>query len=66
MQVGGQGHAAVGDRDVGARSAGQAAHDGLAVDGERRAGADFRFDDAGVVEAADGAAGTAEEFIRRA
>ena len=33
--MGGQGHAAVGDRDVDARSAGETAHDGLLVDGER-------------------------------
>jgi hypothetical protein len=51
----------MGDRDVDARSAREAAHDGLAVDGER-AGADPELRDPGVVDAADGAAGTAKEF----
>ena len=59
--MGGQGHAAVGDRDVDARGAGEAAHDGLAVGGER-ADADLELHDPGVVEAADGALGAAEEF----
>jgi hypothetical protein len=59
--VGGQGDAAVGDRDVEAGGAGEAAHDGLAV-GRQRADAELVCDDAGVVEAADGAAGPVEEF----
>jgi hypothetical protein len=54
--VGGQGHAAVGDRDVEARSAGEAAHDGLTVGGQR-ADANLVSHHPGVVEATDGTAG---------
>ena len=60
--MGGQGHAAVRDRDVDALGAGEAAHDGLAVE-RQRADADLELHDPGVVEAADRAAGTVEEFI---
>src|SRR6266566_8699534 len=60
-QVRGEGHAAVGDRDVQARGTGDAAHDGLAVGGQR-ADADLELHDLGVVQAADRAAGAAEEF----
>ncbi len=59
--MGGQGYAAVGDGDVEAGGAGEAADDGLAVGGHR-ADADLVGDDLRVVEAADGAAGAAEEF----
>jgi hypothetical protein len=51
----------VGHRDVDARSAGEAAHDGLAVGGQR-ADADLADHHPGAVEAADGTTGTAEEF----
>jgi len=51
----------VGHRDVDARSAGEAAHDGLAVEGQR-ADADLVDHHPGIVEAADDATGTAEEF----
>jgi hypothetical protein len=59
--VGGQGDAAVGDGDVAAGGAREAAHDGLAVGGQR-ADADLVSGDTRVVEAADGAAGAVEEF----
>lgn len=51
----------MGDRDVDSRGAGEAAHDGLLVDGER-ADADLELHDPGVVEAADGAPGAAEKL----
>lgn len=60
--MGGQGHAAVGDGDVEAGDAGEAADDGLAVGGHR-AGADRAVHDAGVVEAADRALGADEELL---
>ena len=59
--MGGQGHPAVGDRDVEARSAGEAARDGLTVGGQR-ADADLVGHHPGVVEATDGTAGASEEF----
>jgi len=60
--VGGQGDAAVGDGDVDAGGAGEAADNGLAVGGHR-AGADLAVHDAGVVQAVDRALGPAEEFF---
>jgi hypothetical protein len=51
----------VGDRDVEARNAGEAAHDGLTVGGQR-ADADLAGHHPGVVEAADRTAGASEEF----
>src|SRR5581483_10697624 len=60
-QVGGQGDAAGGDRHVDVRGGGQRADDRVAVLGHG-ADADTAFGDLGVVEAADGAAGAAEEF----
>jgi hypothetical protein len=50
----------MGDRDVEAGGAGEAAHDGLAVGGHG-ADADLVFLDAGVDEAADGLLGPAEQ-----
>src|SRR5450631_2461034 len=64
-QVGGEGHAAVGDGYVDAGGAGEAADDGLAVGGHG-AGADLDVHDAGVVQAVDGLPGPAEEFFRPA
>ena len=63
--MGGEGHAAVGDRDVQAGGAGEAADDGLAVGGH---GADADLDvlDAGVDEAANRLLGPAEQRGRPA
>jgi hypothetical protein len=63
--MGRESHAAVGNGNIDAGGAGEAADDGLAVGGHR-AGADLALHDAGVVEAADGLPGPAEEFFRPA